>query len=120
VAPAVADVRLRPGTRCRELPHYYVSLLIRYVSLLIRYVSLLIRHGESVKTVKARLVPACASETLDTYAHLWPDPEDRTREAVDSAMVPAVWGGFPGIKDLLRGLMTVNRPVGGELARTKS
>jgi hypothetical protein len=24
-----------------------------------------------------------AAETLDTYSHLWPDSDDRTREAVD-------------------------------------
>jgi integrase len=47
------------------------------------YASLLIRHGESVKVVQARLGHASASETLDTYSHLWPDSEDRTREAVD-------------------------------------
>jgi hypothetical protein len=34
--------------------------------------------------VEARLGHASATETLDTDAHLWPDSEDRTREAVDS------------------------------------
>jgi hypothetical protein len=29
---------------------------------------------------------ASASETLDTYSHLWPDSEDRTRQAVDSVL----------------------------------
>lgn len=47
------------------------------------YTSLLIRHGESVKTVQARLGHASAAETLDTYSHLWPDSDDRTREALD-------------------------------------
>ena len=50
------------------------------------FASLLIRHGESVKTVQARLGHATAAETLDTYAHLWPDSEDRTREAVDEVL----------------------------------
>jgi integrase len=75
--PAVAEARLRPGTRFHELRHHYAILLIR--------------HGESVKTVQARLGHASASETLDTYAYLWPDSEDRTREAVDSVLGPAVW-----------------------------
>jgi hypothetical protein len=44
-------------------------------------VSLLIDHGESVKLVQRRLGHASATETLDTYAHLWPDSEDRTRDA---------------------------------------
>jgi hypothetical protein len=36
-----------------------------------------------VKTVQARLVHASAAETLNTYSHLWPDCDDRTRVAVD-------------------------------------
>ena len=39
-----------------------------------------------MKTVQARLGHASASETLDTYSHLWPDSEDRTRDAVDHAL----------------------------------
>jgi hypothetical protein len=39
-----------------------------------------------VKTVQARLGHASAAETLDTYAHLWPDSEDRTRDAVDAVL----------------------------------
>ncbi len=57
------------GLHFHDLRHYYASLLIR--------------HGESVKTVQARLGHANAVETLDTYSHLWPDSDDRTREAVD-------------------------------------
>ena len=65
------------------------------------YASLLIRHGESVKVVQARLGHATAAETLDTYSHLWPDSEDRTRQAVDevlgSACAPTVpRAGTPG------------------------
>jgi integrase len=48
--------------------------------------NLLIRHGESVKVVQARLGHASAAETLDTYSHLWPDSEDRTRAAVDAVL----------------------------------
>ena len=59
-----------------ELRHYCASLLIR--------------HGESVRTVQDRLGHKNAEETLNTYAHLWPDSDDRTREAVDAAFtVPA-------------------------------
>lgn len=54
------------------------------------YASLLIRHGESVKTVQLCLGHASAAETLDTYSHLWPDSDDRTRDAVDAVLgVPA-------------------------------
>lgn len=60
------------GTGLHALRHYYASLLIR--------------HGESVKVVQANLGHASAVETLDTYAHLWPDSADRTREAVDRVL----------------------------------
>ena len=60
------------GIRFHDLRHFYASLLIR--------------HGESVKVVQARLGHASASETLDTYSHLWPDNEERTRAAVDEVL----------------------------------
>lgn len=71
-APAAKAAGLPAGTGLHLLRHYYASLLIRY--------------GESVKTVQARLGHATAAETLDTYSHLWPDSDDRTREAVDSQL----------------------------------
>jgi len=70
--PVVADAKAPEGTGFHALRHYYASLLIR--------------HGESVKVVQARLGHASASETLDTYSHLWPDSEDRTRAAVDEVL----------------------------------
>ena len=68
----VAGLNQATGPGMHALRHYYASLLIRY--------------GESVKTVQARLGHASASETLDTYSHLWPDSDDRTREAIDSVL----------------------------------
>lgn len=72
-----------PGTASfHDLRHFFASLLIR--------------HGESVKTVQARLGHASAAETLDTYAHLWPDSEDRTRAAVDGVLcAPRVAQALP-------------------------
>jgi integrase len=70
--PVARAAGLAPGTGFHALRHYYASLLIR--------------HGESVKTVQARLGHASATETLDTYSHLWPDSDDRTRDAVDSVL----------------------------------
>jgi len=74
--PVASEAGLPAGTGLHSLRHYYASLLIR--------------HGESVKVVQARLGHASAAETLDTYSHLWPDSDDRTREAVDSVL-----GGSP-------------------------
>lgn len=64
------------GTRLHDLRHYYASLLIR--------------HGESVKVVQARLGHGSSRETLDTYAHMWPDSEDLTRAAIDEVLGAAV------------------------------
>jgi integrase len=69
---AVEASGLPDGTGFHALRHYYASLLIR--------------HGESVKTVQARLGHASAVETLDTYSHLWPDSDDRTRDAIYSVL----------------------------------
>jgi integrase len=66
------------GSRFHDLRHYYASLLIRY--------------GESVKVVQSRLGHASAAETLDTYSHLWPDSEERTRQAVQEALSGPVAG----------------------------
>lgn len=70
--PAVEAANLRKGTRLHDIRHYYASLLIR--------------HGESVKTVQKRLGHATAAETLDTYGHLWPDSDDRTRAIAAMAL----------------------------------
>lgn len=71
-APAVKGVGLPAGTRFHELRHFYASLLID--------------GGESVKAVQTRLGHATAEETLNTYAHLWPESEERTRQAVDRGL----------------------------------
>jgi hypothetical protein len=42
----------------------------------------------SLKPFQARLGHASATGTLDTYAHLWLDSEDRTRRAVYAVMIP--------------------------------
>lgn len=74
---AVESAGMDEGLRFHELRHFYASLLIRF--------------GESVKVVQERLGHASAAETLDTYSHLWPDSEDRTRAAVDDVL------GGPGV-----------------------
>lgn len=64
------------------LRHYYASLLIRF--------------GESVKTVQAR--HKSATETLDTYGHMWADSDDRTREAVDSVLGNSADSAWRGVE----------------------
>lgn len=60
------------GATFHDLRHFYASLLIS--------------RGCSVKTVQRRLGHQSATETLDTYGHLWPDSDDETREAVDHVL----------------------------------
>jgi integrase len=70
--PAATAAGLGDGVTFHDLRHYFASLLIG--------------HGESVKTLQARLGHKNAVETLNVYSHLWPDSEDRTREAVDAVL----------------------------------
>ncbi|HEU5085248.1 MAG TPA: tyrosine-type recombinase/integrase [Acidimicrobiales bacterium] len=69
---AAADgAGLPEGTRFHDLRHHTASLLIA--------------AGCSVKVVQRQLGHSSATETLDTYGHLWPTDEDRVRAAVNRA-----------------------------------
>jgi integrase len=86
-----------PAIRLHELRNYYASLLIR--------------HGESVKTVQARLGQASASETLDTYSHLWPDKDERTGPlSTESSEILRTCCGPPG---MTKHVTAGQRPVSG-------
>lgn len=61
---AAAGVR---GVRLHDLRHFYASGLIA--------------AGCDVVTVQRALGHASASTTLETYSHLWPSGEDKTRKA---------------------------------------
>lgn len=60
------------GIKLHDLRHFYASGLIA--------------AGCDVVTVQRSLGHAKATTTLDTYAHLWPTAEDRTRTAAQSIM----------------------------------
>ncbi|MFI9846500.1 tyrosine-type recombinase/integrase [Nonomuraea sp. NPDC051941] len=68
---AVKAAALPSGTGPHALRHAYASTLIA--------------AGESVKAVSERLGHKNAAMTLNVYAHLFPDSEDRTRRAIDTA-----------------------------------
>jgi hypothetical protein len=59
--------------------------------------------------------------TLDVYAGLWPEDEDRTRTAIDTVLGQPSRGAGVGLAQpgktnaLLSRLVTVSRPVGGVL-----
>lgn len=61
---------------------------IRFHDLRHFYASALISAGCSVKAVQKALGHASATETLNTYAHLWPDDQDRTRDAIQAVLDP--------------------------------
>ena len=92
-ARAVARAGLPKGTRFHDLRHTYASALIA--------------AGCSVKAVQVALGHESAAVTLDTYSHLWPSDEDRTRAAVESFLRPkdpesrSVRGPFavPGLQE---------------------
>ncbi len=65
------DARLS-GIKLHDLRHFYASGLIA--------------AGCDVVTVQRSLGHAKATTTLNTYAHLWPTAEDRTRRAAESIM----------------------------------
>ncbi|MFG1619517.1 tyrosine-type recombinase/integrase [Nonomuraea wenchangensis] len=68
-SPAARKVGLPPRTGLHICRHTYASALIRF--------------GESVKTVQVLLGHKSPSITLSVYAHLWPDSDDRARQAVE-------------------------------------
>jgi integrase len=70
---AAAPLGIPGGDGYHTLRHFYASVLIR--------------AGESVKVVQERLGHTSAQMTLDIYSHLWPEDEDRTREAVTAALL---------------------------------
>ena len=66
------------GIKLHDLRHFYASGLIA--------------AGCDVVTVQRSLGHAKATTTLNTYAHLWPTTEDRTRKAAESIMSASLGG----------------------------
>lgn len=77
-APAARKAGFPPRTGLHSCRHLFASALIRY--------------GESVKTIQHLMGHSSAAITLNVYAHLWPDADDRARQAVEAAFadVPSV------------------------------
>ena len=70
-APAAGKAGFAPRTGLHCCRHLYASALIRF--------------GESVKTVQHLLGHSSPAITLNVYAHLWPDSDDRARQAIEAA-----------------------------------
>lgn len=67
--------------RLHDLRHFYASGLIA--------------AGCDVVTVQRALGHSAASTTLNTYSHLWPTAEDRTRKAASGLLRQALGLGLP-------------------------
>jgi integrase len=77
----------RPAARTAGLPARTGLHICRHT-----YASALIRFGESPKTVQVLMGHKNPTITLNTYLHLWPDSDDRARQAIEAmfADVPSM------------------------------
>lgn len=66
------------GVKLHDLRHFYASGLIA--------------AGCDVVTVQRSLGHSKATTTLNTYSHLWPTAEDRTRKAANSIVAASIGG----------------------------
>ncbi|WP_224766254.1 tyrosine-type recombinase/integrase [Nocardioides campestrisoli] len=78
------DWRWRETRKSAGLPHVRLHDLRRFCA------SGLIAAGCDVVTVQRALGHSSATTTLNTYSHLWPTAEDRTRAAAAGLMSEAV------------------------------
>ena len=78
-----------PTLRLHDLRHFFASGLIA--------------EGCDVVTVQRALGHKSATTTLNTYAHLWPSAEDRTRAAAGRLLASALSGVYPACTELMTG-----------------
>jgi len=74
-----------PHVRLHDLRHFYASGLIA--------------AGCDVVTVQRALGHSTATTTLNTYSHLWPTAEDRTRAAANDLMKQALGSAVVHFED---------------------
>jgi len=74
-----------PHVRLHDLRHFYASGLIA--------------AGCDVVTVQRALGHSSATTTLNTYSHLWPTAEDRTRTAAGDLMQQALRSRIVDVED---------------------
>jgi integrase len=72
--------------RLHDLRHFYASGLIA--------------AGCDVVTVQRALGHSSASTTLGTYAHLWPDANDRTRRAAGELVAAALGSAADALRTI--------------------
>lgn len=85
---ATRDAAKLPHVRLHDLRHFYASGLIA--------------AGCDVVTVQRAMGHASATTTLNTYSHLWPTAEDRTRTAAGAVMEAALGGLADSVRTATR------------------
>lgn len=90
--PNAVNYRWRQTRKAARLPGLHLHSLRHF------YASGLIANGCDVVTVQRALGHSSATTTLNTYSHLWPTAEDRTRKAAGSLMA----GALPILADSVR------------------
>jgi len=73
--PAVKAAGVDQDTEPKQLRHTYASLLIA--------------GGENPKVIQKRMGHSTITITFDTYGHLFPDSDEKTRAVIDDAFVDA-------------------------------
>ncbi|MFC7734056.1 tyrosine-type recombinase/integrase [Actinomadura keratinilytica] len=92
--PANADSLRQPFTRARKavgLPSSVCFHVLRHT-----YASLLIQAGTHLTVIRDRMGHSSIKVTADTYGHLYPTEDDRTRSAIDGAFSGDAGTGDPG------------------------
>jgi integrase len=75
---------LPDGFRFHDLRHYFASVLVA--------------GGCDVKAVQAAMRHGTASMTLDVYAGLWPDADDRARSVASAALAKRPAAAADGLR----------------------
>ena len=88
--------RWRASRNAAKLPHVRLHDLRHF------YASGLIAAGCDVVTVQRALGHSTATTTLNTYSHLWPTAEDRTRAAASGLMREALRMSEPSLRSDLQ------------------
>ncbi len=78
--------RLRLGSPMDYIPAWGVLLILSTNGSPTTCMQISYSPVANVKLVQARLGHKSATETLDTYGHLWPDADEQTRNILNEAL----------------------------------
>jgi integrase len=94
-SPCRSADQLDSGRHCDRPGRPDAGVELRLHDLRHFFASGLIAEGCDVVTAQRGLGHTSASTTLNTYSHLWPSAEDRTRAAAGRLLSAAIAGVYP-------------------------